>query len=93
MLNFKTKVDDIERFLRRNGIEGPISIRLLTDDQGESRGMAFIELEGPREMNKCLQLHHQQLNGRCINIEKSAGGGREKKRQKIQEIRQERDGF
>ena len=39
-----------------------------------SRGMAFVELEGPRELHKCIALHHTKLHGRTINIEKSCGG-------------------
>lgn len=79
-LAYKTTKDKIEAFLRRNGIEGDVNIRLLTTKEGTSRGQAFIQVEGPRELRKVLSLHHKSLEGRRINVEASTGGRNKKKR-------------
>lgn len=74
-LTFETTIDEIEQFLRQNGITGNIAIRLRRDSTTQkSLGMGFIEVEGPRELNKLLSLHKSYLNGRKVNIEKSCGG-------------------
>jgi hypothetical protein len=74
-LAYSTNQEDIEDFLREKGIVGEIKVRLQSDKKtGLSKGMAFVELEGPREMNKTIALHRSILGGRRINIERSCGG-------------------
>jgi hypothetical protein len=59
-LPFNVTAADLEQHLRDNGIEGEITIRMLTEEGSEkSRGMAFIQVEGARELRKCLALHHR----------------------------------
>lgn len=74
-LSFDTTSEELEAHLRAHNIEGPISIRMLSDPQtGKFKGTAFVELEGARELHKCITLHHSKLKGRVINVEKSCGG-------------------
>ena len=92
-LSFDTTVEQIEAHLRRNGIEGDMRVRILTDKEtGMSKGTAFAVLEGARELHKCIALHHSLLNGRRINIEKSCGGSNKDSRlARIKEKREEQD--
>ena len=60
-----------------------LQIRLLTDPKNKqkSRGMGFVEVKienggTPEILYSLLKLHQTYLNGRRINIERSAGGGR-----------------
>lgn len=74
-LDYKVKSTDLEEHLRSGGVEGMISVRLNTDSiTGQSKGTAFVELDGPRELHKSLGLHHTMLRGRRINVEKTCGG-------------------
>jgi hypothetical protein len=56
-----------------------LKVRLLLDQKkkgtNKSRGMGFIELSTPEIMYECLKLHLTYIDGRRINVEKSAGGG------------------
>lgn len=59
-----------------------VKIRLLTDAKTKkSRGMAFVELSNPELMYGCLRLHHTLLDGRRLNVERSAGGRKKETRQ------------
>jgi RNA recognition motif-containing protein len=54
--------------------------------------MAFVEIQDdPELMYACLKLHHTTLNGRRINVERSAGGSKnsEHRKSKIQNFRNE----
>lgn len=82
-LSFSTTKEHIRRHLDANGVGGVESIRILTQPSGDSKGMAFVEMNSSEDMHKALVLHHTVLNGRRINVEKSCGGGRESKRGKL----------
>jgi len=68
-----------------------LKIRLLTDPKTKkSRGMAFVEVQDdPELLYSCLKLHHTHLDGRRINVERSAGGGKhsETRKQKLKQFR------
>lgn len=70
-----------------------VKIRLLTDPKTKkSRGMAFVEVhDDPELLYSCLKLHHTHLNGRRINVERSAGGGKnsETRKNKLKQFREE----
>jgi RNA recognition motif-containing protein len=69
-----------------------VKIRLLTDPKTRrSRGMAFIETVDPELMYACLKLHHTNLHGRRINVERSAGGKKnsENRKTKLTQYREE----
>jgi RNA recognition motif-containing protein len=71
-------------------------VRLLTDQKTkQSRGMAFIEVNDPETLYACLKLHQTFLDGRRINIERSAGGGRssETRKTKLKNYREEQDQY
>lgn len=89
-LSYETTQEDIEAHLRKHGIEGPVTVRLLTTPEtGQCKGMAFVEVEGARELHKCIALHHSVLKGRRINVEKSCGGSNRDAR--ADRLRQKRD--
>ena len=77
-----------------------IKVRLLTDPKsGRSKGMAFLEVTNADEMHKALALHRSyfghsnQKKRRQINVEKSSGGGKSKKRKRIAENRDSQSHF
>lgn len=89
-LSFDVTSPDLEDHFRTGGVEGMIKVRLNVDSKtGRSKGTAFVELEGPRELHKSLGLHHTLLNSRRINVEKSCGG--RNKQHRSQKIKQQRD--
>lgn len=97
-LSYRTTADGLFAYLRENLGEDAVTadtvkIRLLTKKKGESdvsRGMAFVETSTPELLYSCLSLHHTHLDGRRINVERTAGGRNPLKRKaKIDEFRQE----
>ncbi|GAX15132.1 nucleolar protein 6 [Fistulifera solaris] len=76
--------------------EQTCQIRLLTDPKTKkSRGMAFVELSTPELMHACLKLHKTMLEGRRINVEKSAGGGKhsEQRKEKLKTFRTQQEEY
>lgn len=71
-----------------------LKVRLLTDPKknNRSKGMAFIEANDPEILFECLKLHHTTLDGRRINVERTTGGGSNKRKEKIQQFRKEQQG-
>ncbi|GMI42159.1 hypothetical protein TrCOL_g12913 [Triparma columacea] len=66
------------------------TIRLLTDEKGKSKGMGFVEFsENPEDMYKMLTLHHTELSGRRINVERSSGGRGSAKKARISGFRED----
>ena len=90
-LPFSTKQEHLQRHLAANGVGGVKSIRILTEPSGDSRGMAFVEMNTSADMYKALALHHTVLNGRRINVEKSCGGGKEAKRGRLESQRESQE--
>ena len=72
-----------------------LQVRLLTDEKknNRSRGMAFVETTNPEISYHLLKLHHTHLDGRRINVEKSAGGGKEARKEKIDSYRKEQQEY
>jgi RNA recognition motif-containing protein len=71
-----------------------IKIRLLTDSKtSKSRGMAFVEVTDPETLYALLKLHHTYLKGRRINVERTAGGGSESRKSKINTYRKEQEQY
>jgi RNA recognition motif-containing protein len=71
-----------------------LKIRLLTDPKTKkSRGMAFVEVYEPEILYALLKLHHTMLEDRRINVERSAGGGKEGKKAKIDQFRKDQQSF
>jgi hypothetical protein len=76
-LSYDTTASDLEQHLRSTAaLEGAIKVRLRTNaETGQSLGIAFVDLEGARELHQCVSAaHHTALHGRIINVEKSCGG-------------------
>jgi RNA recognition motif-containing protein len=61
--------------------------------QRKSRGFAFAEFNDPELMYECLKLHHTDLNGRRINVIRSAGGGKEARKEKFEQRKKEQDEY
>ena len=74
-LAFSTTKEQIESHFRNEGhVDGCLKVRILTHrDNNRSKGMAFVQVEGSRELRKCLRMHQSCLNGRIINVEQSTG--------------------
>ena len=74
-----------------------LKVRLLTDEKkkNRSRGMAFVETNDPELSYQLLKLHHTNLDGRRINVERSAGGGKKSKarKEKIISYRKEQEEY
>jgi len=71
-----------------------VQIRLLTDPKTKkSRGMAFVETSDPELLYACLKLHHTHLEGRRINVERTAGGGKnsDARTTKLSQLRKEQE--
>ena len=62
-------------------------------DKLQCRGFAFAEFNDPELMYECLKLHHTDLNGRRINVIRSAGGGKEARKEKHKQRRIEQDEY
>ena len=72
-----------------------VKVRLLTDPKTKkSRGMAFVELGDPELLYACLKLHKSLLEGRRINVERSAGGrNAETRKNKIKQFREKQEEY
>jgi hypothetical protein len=70
-LSFDTTTEDLLNYLKDTGVEGDISVRLLTDkDTKKSKGAAFVDFfGGKRSLKRIMDLHHTVLKGRRINVE------------------------
>ena len=91
-LHYSTTKERIEQFFRSQGVEGNLKVRLLTDAKTKrSRGMAFVECETAEALYACVACHHAHLDGRRVNVEKSAGGGKATKKDKLKRHRERQD--
>ena len=78
-----------------------VKVRLLTKKGSDaSRGMAFVEFSNAEQQHQALALHRSYFGSdeegqrrRQINVEKSAGGGRDKKRKRVDEVRTEQEAY
>ncbi|KAH8059291.1 hypothetical protein JL720_13850 [Aureococcus anophagefferens] len=87
-LGFSVTAERLKAFFTSQDVPGTLKVRLLTDAKtGKSRGMAFVQCETAEALYACVALHHAQIDGRRINVERSAGGGREAKKGKLAEHR------
>jgi len=98
-LSFHTTSDGIFQHIQKSMGDKKITpdtlkIRLLTQD-GKSKGMAFAEFTDPEHMYEALKLHHTQLDGRRINVERSVGGRKnsEVRKSKLKERRKEQEDY
>eukprot|EP00977_Amphora_coffeiformis_P010825 scaffold2536_cov169-Amphora_coffeaeformis.AAC.18 len=101
-LSFDTTPDDLLQHIQHTlGEEFKVSnetvkIRLLSDPKTrKSRGMAFVEVDNPELLYGLLRLHQTFLQGRRINIERSAGGkaNSETKKHKLEQFRKEQEEY
>jgi hypothetical protein len=91
-LPFDATTADVERLVRSVGVEGSVSVRMLSDRDGTPKGTAFATLDTAEEQHACLGLHHTMLRGRRINVEKSTGGSnKEKRTERLQAQREEQE--
>ncbi|KAK7250298.1 hypothetical protein SO694_00007249 [Aureococcus anophagefferens] len=88
LLGFSVTAERLKAFFTSQDVPGTLKVRLLTDAKtGKSRGMALAQCETAEALYACVALHHAQIDGRRINVERSAGGGREAKKGKLAEHR------
>lgn len=92
-LSYDATAAQVEAHLRQCAdLVGDVKVRMRTDPQtGQGRGVAFVEVEGSRELHQCIAAaHHSNMAGRIINVEKSCGGrNKEQRGQKIASKRSE----
>eukprot|EP00633_Aureoumbra_lagunensis_P010660 CAMPEP_0197328068 /NCGR_PEP_ID=MMETSP0892-20130614/3913_1 /TAXON_ID=44058 ORGANISM="Aureoumbra lagunensis, Strain CCMP1510" /NCGR_SAMPLE_ID=MMETSP0892 /ASSEMBLY_ACC=CAM_ASM_000538 /LENGTH=377 /DNA_ID=CAMNT_0042823535 /DNA_START=169 /DNA_END=1299 /DNA_ORIENTATION=+ len=87
-LNYSTSANRLKQFLIDRGVQGHLKVRLRTDKKtGKSLGQAFVECESTEALHACVALHHATLDGRRINVEKSAGGGKATKQKRVSQLR------
>jgi RNA recognition motif-containing protein len=73
-----------------------VKIRILSDPKTKkSKGTAFVEVEDPELLYGLLKLHKTHLNGRRINVERSAGGKKnsEARKTKLAQYKKEQDEY
>ena len=99
-LPYTATEDDIrEHFTKGLEIaESDMKVRLLTkkteDGTSKSRGMAFVEFSDAEQQHLALTLHRSYFGTgegqrrRQINVEKTAGGGKDVKKARVEEARQ-----
>jgi RNA recognition motif-containing protein len=102
-LSFKTSREQLFEHVKTQLVEDgfkatqdTVKVRMLTDQKTKkSRGMAFVEVEDPEILYALLKLHQTFLDGRRINVERSAGGGKgsEARKSKISQYRKEQDEY
>ena len=88
-LPYKCTGEQIKEHFRKGGA-GEVTLRLLTDKKTKRfRGIAFGEVRDEKSMRFALRLHHSIFLGRCINVERSCGGGGkgEKRKAHLKEMR------
>ena len=76
-LSFKTTEVSLTRFLTKKGCN-PLSTRVITDyESGKSKGFGYADFSCKSDMDKCLSLDGQELDGFNIHCDaaKSAGTG------------------
>jgi RNA recognition motif-containing protein len=76
--------------------EKMVKIRILTDPKTKkSRGMAFVEVDDPELLYGLLKLHQTFLDGRRLNVERSAGGSKnsDTRKSKITQYRKDQEKY
>jgi RNA recognition motif-containing protein len=76
--------------------ENMVKIRILTDPKTKkSRGMAFVEVDDPELLYGLLKLHQTFLDGRRLNVERSAGGSKnsDTRKSKITQYRKDQEKY
>ena len=58
-----------------------------------NKGFAFAEFKDPELMYECLKLHHTDVDGRRINVLRSAGGGKASRAEKIKLRQKEQEDY
>lgn len=95
-LSFQTTKEGLFEYIKQEIVEHKITkdtvkIRLLTDRKTKSsKGMGFVEVDNPRLLHALLKLHHTYLDGRRLNVERTAGGRRSNENRK-EKLRKQRD--
>ena len=97
---FKTTAEEVfdhfQKYMGKNIItKDAMKIRIPKDDKAKekSKGFAFVEFEDPEIMYECLKMHHTPMNGRRINVIRSAGGGKAAKAEKHKQRKLEQDEY
>mmetsp|Transcript_5472 Transcript_5472/g.16313 ORF Transcript_5472/g.16313 Transcript_5472/m.16313 type:complete len:271 (+) Transcript_5472:118-930(+) len=79
--------EDIQRHFAKLGSGGPIKVRMLTKkESGEFRGMAYVDLKSEADVEEALKMDYSVLKGRRLRVERTVGGGGDKRKKHLQKI-------
>jgi RNA recognition motif-containing protein len=70
-LSFQAYESDIQELFNTFG--NVLTVRLLTREDGKSRGLAFVKFSKKSSFNKALELNGSEQFGRPITVEESLG--------------------
>jgi len=88
---FDATKEEIDAHFRKYLKEKVIGVRLMYHKgTGESRGIAFVDVEDKEAYTIALKLHHTKIQDKAINVEPTVGGGgnSETRKQKLNEKKQ-----
>ena len=107
-LPYDATSEQIREHFVKGGVTGKIVVRLLTKKDGQkrgkgdkgdtnSRGMAFVECEDAEQQFAALALHRSYFPGadrhRQINVERTTGGGKKRRREKVDGLRENQKSY
>lgn len=70
-MSFQAFEDDVKELFNQFG--NVVTVRLLTREDGKSRGLAFVKFSKKSSFNQALELNQSEQFGRPITVEESLG--------------------
>ena len=70
-LTYDTEDTDLKQFFKLNRIDKVKDILIAKDEDGKSRGFAFVEFDNEEDLNKSLKIESKKIKGRHVVIKLS----------------------